>query len=129
LLYFSTGQATCFPGCQVSESQRPQGDPPQVQHFVPDAGQDAANLSVTSFGQYDLEFRTARMPSPRAKFRHTCHTLGQVHPFTQLLQRLGRWKTEHRRAVGFGNPVAGMRQQVGQIAIVSHENEPFTRAV
>jgi hypothetical protein len=65
------------------------------------------------------------MPPSRLELCHARHTFGQVHPFPQLLERLGGGKTQYLSAIRFGDAVPRMRQLIGQLTVVRNKNQPF----
>jgi hypothetical protein len=96
---------------------------------VPHASQDAPDFAVPSFSQHDLQFRTARVTAFGAEFCDTRNAFGQMHPGAQLLQRLWSRESEYRGAIGLGNAVPRVSQQVCQFTVVGDDDQSFARTI
>jgi hypothetical protein len=113
-------------GWQVAEADWADGDPPQPLHLVTEPRQKAANFAVAAFVQNHLKQRRRFPPALDSDMLGVGETFRQVNTVMQLTQHFALHLPCHLDLINFLHAVAGMREPVGQLSVVSNEDQPFT---
>jgi hypothetical protein len=87
--------------------------------------QEATNLPISAFRQRDLELRALTEAAFHASADDLGKPLGKMDAPTQLAEYLVRRLASHPHAINLANPIPGVRQPIGQFAIVRDQDQPF----
>jgi hypothetical protein len=119
------GQGAPFAGRQVTQHDRPFAHTDQAQNLVAKLLSHLANLALAAFVQYNTHphaiLAALKHINPGRSGRHTVHE----HSAAPLTNRLGRGHLIEQRAILFFDLIAGMREPLGQLAIVGHQQQTF----
>jgi hypothetical protein len=88
---------------------------------VAQAGQHAADLAVATFSDRYLYKRPGAVPLQQPHLRLTRASLGQVHAARHLPHVRRRDLACHGGDIRLGHLVPGVRQAVGEVAVIGHE--------
>jgi hypothetical protein len=110
---------------QISEPDRPDGDATQLLHLVADAGQQAADFAIATFIQHHFEDRRSLSAALDSYVLCMGKAFRKVNTAMQLREYVVFYLPGNFHLVNLLNAMPGMRQTVGQLAIISNEDQSF----
>ena len=118
-----------LPRQKIPERETTDRDTLELMHLVAKLGEHAADLTVLAFVENHFENRALFVLAAETHPLGMDFAFGQANALPQPLEQIRARHTGHLYEVFFFDTVAGMREQVRQVAIVREENETFARTI
>ncbi len=112
-------------GGKIPQPQGADGNATQVLHFVPESGEDPANLAILPFSQHDLQLRRFRTRLQNPCTLHLHMSFGDIDPLTHLLHCFTFDLASHGDTIDFLHAEFWMGKSLRQFAIVGQQDQAF----
>src|SRR5262249_14909892 len=128
-LYFRTGQPAGLAGGQRADLERTQGGAAQAHDLVPQPGEHAPDLAVLALIEDDLQPGAVTLRLEALDTRRLNASAAQPDTFEQLAQVFRRGMAGHLDLIRLRHAEPGVREAVGQVAIVGEQQQPLAGLV
>lgn len=114
---------------QFAQPQRAHGDPSEAENLVSDAGEQPADLTVSTFVQHDLQVGALLLPTSDSYVRHLGEAVRKMNALPELAKDGGFRRTRDANAIDFIDAVTGMCQFISEFAIIREDDQAFARLI
>ncbi|SIN71420.1 hypothetical protein SAMN05444166_0354 [Singulisphaera sp. GP187] len=128
-LDFILRERAIFAECEALERDGADRDPGQGHDLVPELRQHPAHLAILPFGEDDLEDRRLPLLADHANASGADLAFRQPDSVDQLVEHLAFGASGHDNAVELLDAELGVRQLIGELAVVGQENQPRAHLV
>jgi len=126
---FLAGQGADLPSGQTFQGDRADGDAGQHHHLMTELGQHSPDLAVLPFGEDQFEDRRVPLLGHRADPLGPDLPLGEPDPLGQLIESGALGTPGDDDAVQLLDAELGVRELVGEFAVVGHDHQPDAHLV